>query len=128
MTSIFGPSLSGLMAQSKRMAVSAANVANLYSAGSGDGARAAYRPQRTVNVSMAGGGVRAETVPISPATIQVFDPNHPAADPDGVVDYPNISLERELVTQIEAKQAYKANLRMIKVQDEMLGELLDVLS
>ena len=77
---------------------------------------------------MANGGVRSVTGPVTPASVPVFDPLHPAADGGGIVQYPNISLEREIVSQIEAVHAFKANAKVIAAQDEMLGELLDILS
>lgn len=128
MSTVFNISLSGLMAQSNRLAVSAGNIANLHTTGLGAGGEGAYTPQQSVDVSMANGGVRSVTGPVTPASVPVFDPLHPAADGGGIVQYPNISLEREIVSQIEAVHAFKANAKVIAAQDEMLGELLDILS
>ncbi len=115
-----GATLSSLFAQARSLAVSAANVANLRSVD--------YQPQRVVQTSGPEGGVRAVTVPITPPSVQVYDPNNPAADQDGLVALPNVSLEEEFVVQMQAKAAYKANLAVLETQDEVLGELLDVVS
>ncbi len=115
-----GATLSSLFAQARSLAVSAANVANLRSVD--------YQPQRVVQTSDPEGGVRAVTVPITPPSVQVYDPNNPAADDDGRVALPNVSLEEEFVVQLQAKAAYKANLAILETQDEVLGELLDVVS
>jgi flagellar hook protein FlgE len=45
------------------------------------------------------------------------------ADPSSDVDY-----AQEAVTQIQAKQAFKANVGVIKVADEMWNALLDIQS
>jgi len=118
MSLISGATLSSLAAQVRSLAVSAANVANLRSVN--------YEPQRVVQTSGPAGGVRAEAVPISPPSVLVYDPKNPAADQDGLVTLPNVSLDEEFVVQLQAKLAYKANLAALKAQDEALGDLLDV--
>ncbi len=120
MSLLSGATLSSLAAQVRSLAVSAANVANMRSAD--------YVPQRVVQTSGPAGGVRGEAAPISPPSILVYDPRNPAADQDGLVALPNVSLEEEFVVQIQAKLAYKANLAALKAQDEALGDLLDVVS
>ena len=132
--SVFHIPLSGLAAQAKRLSVSADNLANLRSAGvdpaakSGDGAAAdpVFRPQRVIDVARIGGGVSAEVVPVSPPSVLLLDPGDPRADANGLVHRPNVSLEQELVTLKLAKHAFRANLRALQAQDEMLGALLDL--
>ena len=132
MNGLFAVPVSGLHAQAKRIGVSAQNVANLGSTGvRSDPPEAAddgYVPQRVEAVAEPGGGVRAQSVPISPPATFVHDPGDPAADADGMAPRPNVSLERETVTQIDAKRAYEANLRVIETVDDMVGSLLDVAS
>lgn len=125
----FHTALSGMAAQAKRMSVSANNVANLRSEGvdpngargPGVGTAEAFVPHKVVQHSVAGGGVRAEAVPVSPPSVAVFSPDHPRAGEDGMIDLPNVSLEEEFVTQIEAQRSFEA-------QDELLGRLLDIKS
>ncbi len=38
---------------------------------------------------------------------------------------PNVDLTTEMVNLLEIKTSYKANLAVLKTQDEMLGALLD---
>jgi len=75
-----------------------------------------------------GSGVRATTQAVSPAAVLVYQPDHPQADSEGLVPYPNVSLEREAVEQISALRAFQANVRVIAAADEILGELLDIRS
>lgn len=132
MTSLFGIPASGLNTQAKRISASAQNVANLTSTGvrsdppeAGD---EGYRPQRVLAVATPGGGVRGRTVPVSPAAVQVYDPHDPAANEQGLAPRPNVSLESEMVTQIQAKRAYQANLSAMSTMNKMTGALLDFTS
>ena len=130
--SAFNIAVSGLQAESRRLAISADNVANLRSRGVDPDAvapdPAAFVPKRASAVSVAAGGVRVEAVAVSPPSVPSFEPNDPAANAEGIVYRPNVSLEQEVVTQIQASRSYQANLQVIKTQDRMLGALFDIFS
>ena len=142
MSSVFDIAVSGLRAQSRRLAVSADNVANASSLGVHPDPQLAkpegFVPQRTVFSSQAlaqggvgggvGVGVAASTAPITPASYLSLQPDHPDADPDGLVPLPNVSLEQEAVEQIQALRLFQANVATIQTQDRMLGALLDIVS
>lgn len=131
MSSILNAALSGLNAQSLRLAISASNVANLRSTGVKPGAApqpGEFVPQRAALSSIAGGGVQARAVPVDPPSVQVYEPGAPDADADGLAYRPNVELARELVTQLDARRSYQANLKVIEAEDELLGDLLDVIS
>ena len=70
MSSVLSIAASGLAAQSKRLAVSANNVANIYSLGlKADGSNAAagaYVPKQVALSSIPSGGVKATAVPVTP--------------------------------------------------------------
>lgn len=129
MTSVFSIAASGLAAQSKRLAISADNVANIRSVGlkadRSNAGSGAYEPKQAAQSSVAGGGVRVEAAPVDPPSYQSYEPDDPNADANGEVPRPNVSLEREVVNQIEAVRLYQANVATIKAQDRMLGTLLD---
>ena len=127
MTSSFAISLSGLAAASTRLATAGANIANARSAGDGDGERL-YRPLRVEQTSAPGGGTRAVTVEVEPATVPLIAPHDPRAGEDGTSDFPNLSLGQQLHELKLAKIAYQANLAALEVSDEMLGELFDATS
>ena len=133
----FSASLSGLMAQSKRVAVSAENIANMRSRGlredgpaqgSGEGQPGAYVPRQVEDVTTAGGGVKAVERPVDPASVKIYAPSRPDADAAGVAAVPNVNLAEELVNQILAQRAYEANAAAIRTQDEMTDRLLDIKS
>ena len=132
MSSVFDIAVSGLRAQSRRLEISADNVANVLSLGvHPDPALAkpaAFTPQRAAFVSNAYGGVEVKAVPVTPPAYLSLQPNHPDADADGLVPLPNVSLEQEMVDQILALRMFEANVRVIQTQDRMLGALLDIVS
>ena len=132
MSSVFDIAVSGLRAQSRRLAVSANNVANASSLGVHPDPNLAepkgFVPQRTVFSSHALGGVTASTAPIAPVSFLSLQPDHPDSDPDGLMPLPNVSLEQEAVEQIQALRLFQANIATIQTQDRMLGALLDIVS
>lgn len=106
-------SLSGAYGAQKRLAVSANNIANVFSHD--------YKPQRVVQSSLENGGVQTTIQNIKPATIQVNDGY------GGLETLPNIDITRELAqNRILAKNAYQFNLAMIKSQDQIYDQLLDI--
>lgn len=132
MNPVFQIAVSGLNAQWTRVSVAASNIANARSVGvnpaPGADNSAAYTPQRVQQVSLVDGGVRVDTLPVSPPSLPVFDPSNPDANADGVAFLPNVSLEAELVEVLQASAAFKANLKVIQTQDELLGSLVDIAS
>lgn len=128
--------LSGLNAQQKRLAATASNIANVSTSGaipaghpsapaSTAGLSPVYQPLSVHMTSLAGGGVRADMSADPKGYSLMYDPSHPAANSEGLIAAPNVDLTREIVGTLEIKAAYKANLAVIKAQDEMLGALLD---
>lgn len=59
-----------------------------------------------------GTGVRAVSVQEDMTTDfkLVYDPEHPDADEEGYVRYPNVDRERELVDMMNAVRSYEANI------------------
>ena len=124
--------VSGLAAATTRVNASANNIANAGTVGrvgaaAGDADRA-YQAQTVQQTSAPGSGTRAAIVPRNPATQTVFAPDSPLANAQGLVDAPNVDLGEELVNQITAKAAFKANAAVIRSVDEQQDDLLDILS
>ncbi len=132
MNPVFQIALSGLNAQATRISVAASNIANARSVGvnpaPGADNSAAYTPQRVRQISTVDGGVRTDTLPVSPPSLAVFDTSNPDADGEGVAFLPNVSLEAEFVEVLQASAAFKANLKVIQTQNELLGNLVDIAS
>ncbi len=57
---------------------------------------------------------------------KVYDPSNPNADESGYVEYPNITMEREMVDLVTAKTAYEANIKAIQVFKTMFNSALEI--
>jgi len=131
MTDVVSIALSGLNAQQKRLAATASNIANVSTSGrvptAGPSAPAStvYRPLMANLTSLGTGGVWAD-ITVDPQGYSLsYDPSSPYANSEGMIAVPNVDLTQEIVKTMEIENAFKANLAVLKTQDEMLGELLD---
>lgn len=120
MDAAFHNAVSGMRAAGRRLEVSAANTVNARSE--------SHTPMRTIQSALPGGGTRAGTAEAAPATVPSFEPQHPGADANGVVQRPNVTLEEERVEQILAQRAFEANLRTVQTADRMTRTVLDILA
>ena len=78
-----------------------------------------------MDVTVAGGGVRAVVQQTDPPHVAEYDPSDPNADENGMVARPNVNLDTELVNMQQAQTMYSANLKVIRTADDMMGALLD---
>ncbi|ELP5717658.1 flagellar basal body rod protein FlgC (plasmid) [Enterobacter asburiae] len=115
--SIFDISGSALTAQSKRLNVSASNMANADSVTGPDGEP--YRARHVVfDVNSASGqaigGVMVADVIESDAPARLmFEPGNPLADEKGYVRMPNVDVVSEMVNTISASRSYQANVEVM---------------
>jgi flagellar basal-body rod protein FlgC len=56
----------------------------------------------------------------------VHQPDHPDADADGNVAYPNVNTMEELVNLITASRTYEANVTAINVARNMMNKALEI--
>lgn len=103
--------LSGLQLQSRRLEVSAHNVANA----STDG----YRAQTVVAEEIVTGGVTSSVQPTG-------DPAPFRLEAGDLIEASNTDLATEVVTQISARAAYGANLAALEATLEAEDALLDL--
>lgn len=74
-----------------------------------------------------GGGVRvAEVVESQEDFKAVYDPDHPDADEDGYVYYPNVNNTEEQVDLLEASRVYEANVSALSVIKAMAAKTLEI--
>ncbi|MBA3537485.1 MAG: flagellar basal body rod protein FlgC [Tatlockia sp.] len=52
-------------------------------------------------------------VPVNLPPNKVYQPGHPAADKQGYVSYPGLSMVDEMTTLLRASRAYEANVKVI---------------
>jgi len=147
-------SASALQAQRVRAEVVASNMANAETTRTPDGG--AYRRHHVIFsavnsgsfaasfLSHAGGfarafGVSTASTPV-PGGVEVagviedqgdplmrFDPNHPDADKNGYVAYPDINPLTEMVDLMGASRSYGMNVSAVQAEKSMLTSSLDLL-
>ena len=134
-------SRSGLDVEWRRMEVIAQNIANMNTSRTADGG--SYLPLRLVSgpaesfeqvlqqgetkQSPAPRGVRVYGVEASDSGIRrVYEPNHPHADADGFVSYPNISHAEEMALMVRTSRVYEANLVALSSAQQMYSSALQI--
>ena len=55
-----------------------------------------------------------------------FDPEHPDADENGMVRYPDIDLVREMAEMVSANRLYEANLSSIEAEKEIIKRSMEI--
>lgn len=124
--------VSGLKAQGTRMRVVSENIANANTTGSTPD-ELPYRRKTITFRNELDRAARVDMVEIdrirkdySPLG-RVYDPQHPAANPQGYVLTPNINPLIEMTDMREAQRSYEANLSMIEMSRGMLSSTVDLL-
>ena len=120
MVSPINSALAGISAATKRLEVSADNIANQFSSN--------YVPKKVDQVSLSNGAIQSLVKPVNNPTVLVPDPDAPDAGADGFVRLPNVDIANELVNQAIAAYDYKANLKTIQIARKLDESLLDIFS
>ena len=109
-------SLSGIRAFGKKLDVHADNIANSGTDG--------FKKSRAVFSSKENAGVRVDIEKV--ATPGLLNPAA-AGNSSAKKELSNVDLVEEVTETIPSAAGYKANLKIIQVEDEMLGALLDTI-
>jgi len=136
---------SALTAQRIRAEVVAANMANaettrtedgtpyqrqsvvLQSAG-GNSFASAMKSFSAEDASVPDGGVRVAQIAKSDVpALRRYDPNHPDADADGYVAFPDINPVTEMVDLMGASRSYGLNASALQAEKGMLSASIDLL-
>jgi flagellar basal-body rod protein FlgC len=121
---------SAVSAQSQRLAVVASNLANADTVAGPDGQ--AYKARQVVFQTIAmgdtgGAGVQVSNVVESDAPgRKVHDPEHPAADAQGYVNYSNVNAIEEMVNMIAASRSYQNNIEVMNTAKSLLMKTLQL--
>ena len=123
---------SGMKAQGDRLRVISENIANAQSTSTTPGGEP-YRRKMVYFANVLDKEMGMQQVKVikrgtdpSPFNKR-FDPNHPAADAEGYVLYPNVNSIVEMMDMREARRGYEANLNMVEVSKAMLNQTLALL-
>lgn len=139
---IFDIAGSGMTAQSLRLNTTASNIANAETASSStDTTYRARKPvfsaiqQSMLNPDQqgfgvqggedAGAGVRVEGIVESDAELQMrYEPNHPAANDDGYVFYPNVNVVEEMADMMSSSRSFQMNVDIMNTAKSMMQRIL----
>ncbi|OMH30002.1 flagellar basal body rod protein FlgC [Motiliproteus sp. MSK22-1] len=140
LSNIFNIAGSGMSSQSIRLNTVASNMANAESVSSS--ADDTYRARQPVfqliqaqqddpfgaalSSSMAAGqGVQVVDIVESEAPLrQQYEPNHPMADENGYVFYPNVNVVEEMTNMISASRSFQVNADIMNTAKEMMQRVL----
>lgn len=135
-------SSSGMAAQRMRMNTIASNIANINTTQTPEGGP--YRRKDVVFEAMpdaknfgeiitstdpAGSFQRVQVTDIisdRKAPLLKYEPDHPDANPDGYVAYPNINLMEEMTNMIQASRSYEANVSALQASKDMALSALEI--
>lgn len=134
----FRISASGMAVEKMRLDITAANIANMHSAGKS--ATDVYRPLQVVTQAVpltfardfgqlyaASGGARVASVePQAVAPRMVYEPGHPYADSKGFVAYPGVDHMSEMLNLNTALRAYEANVAAMSAARTMAARALEI--
>jgi len=115
----------GMAVEQKFLEVIAQNISNVETTRTPEGG--AYKRQVAVtDVDPATGRVATRIVEDAQPGRRVYDPGHPDADEQGMVTYPNVDLNAELVDLMIAKRIHEANATVFQAAKSMLKRALDI--
>jgi len=120
--------ISGLRAQSARMNVISANIANAETSRTAMGEP--YRAKEVVlSTDGAAGVVKVDRIieDLSSDFRRVYMPGHPDADEAGYVLMPNVNLPKEMIKLVQAGRAYQANAAVLKRYQELVDAAIELL-
>ncbi|MCK7548237.1 flagellar basal body rod protein FlgC [Marinobacter koreensis] len=140
--SIFDIAGSGMTAQSLRLNTTASNIANAETASSSTGET--YRARKPVFAAIqqsmlnpdqqgymsgdseeAGAGVRVAGIVESDAELQMrYEPDHPAANEDGYVFYPNVNVVEEMADMMSSSRSFQMNVDVMNTAKTMMQRIL----
>ncbi len=142
LTNVFNIAGTGMNAQSIRLNTTASNIANAETVSSSvDETYRARKPwfsvlekqwdnvdglNRKLDVrSEIGDGVQVKGIIESDAPLKKrFQPEHPMADDEGYVLYPNVNIVEEMTDMMSSSRSYQMNVEVMKTAKQMLQRTL----
>jgi flagellar basal-body rod protein FlgC len=134
-------SSSGMAAQRMRMNTISSNIANINTTRTPEGGP--YRRKDVVMESMPDAKDFGELVTRSPqadlqrvqvtdvvsdrkAPLLKYEPDHPDANADGYVAYPNVNMMEEMTNMIQSTRSYEANVSALNATKDMALSALEI--
>ena len=139
----FDISASGMTAQRLRTDTISQNIANVNTTNTGDGSPYVRKTvvfqekgerfgeilaAKTGALGTIGTGVRVTAIVEDKDTdfVMKYEPNHPDADENGYVTYPNVNIVEEMTNLIDASRSYEANVTAFDASKAMAMKGLEI--
>ncbi|NRB10735.1 MAG: flagellar basal body rod protein FlgC [Rickettsiaceae bacterium] len=122
----------GNIFQAERFKVAAENLANKDSTSSTPGG-IPYRRKVIFATNAYNKDIKANLLYVKKVDVDKsefilrYDPNHPAANADGYVKYPNIIAEIERADAQEAQRSIEANLGVIEISNSLIQKTIEAI-
>ncbi|MBX8483925.1 flagellar basal body rod protein FlgC [Pseudomonas cichorii] len=140
LANVFNIAGSAMSAQTTRLNTTASNIANAETVSSSmDQTYRARHPvfatvmqgQQSTGGSLfqdqgdAGQGVQVNGIIEDSSNLEArFEPNHPAADKNGYVYYPNVNVVEEMADMISASRSFQTNAEIMNTAKSMMQKVL----
>ncbi len=142
LSSVFHIAGSGMSAQSTRLNTISSNIANAETVSSS--IEETYRARKPVFATVfaenlkpngsaslfaeqeqAGKGVQVKGIVEDQSELQMrYEPDHPMANEQGYVFYPNVNVVEEMADMISASRAFQTNVEMMNTAKQMMQRVL----
>ncbi|MFJ3484431.1 flagellar basal body rod protein FlgC [Pseudomonas sp. NPDC090202] len=141
LSNVFNIAGSGMSAQNTRLNTVASNIANAETVSSS--LDKTYRARHPVfstvfqgqesggsaslfeDQGQAGTGVQVSGIVEDPSNLEArYEPNHPAADKNGYVYYPNVNVVNEMADMISASRSFQTNAEIMNTAKTMMQKVL----
>lgn len=141
LASVFNIAGTGMSAQSTRLNTISSNIANAETVSSSidqtyrarhpvfatvfDSSMQGDRGSLFADQDQSGRGVQVLGVIEDQSSLMPrYEPNHPAADEQGYVYYPNVNVVEEMADMISASRAFQTNVEMMNTAKQMMQRVL----
>jgi flagellar basal-body rod protein FlgC len=125
-----GSTASALQAEKQRMEVVAQNIANAHTTRDVNGQpyqRKMLTFEAALDASSGHAGVKVTgMIPDTTPGEEIYNPEHPHADKEGMVHMPNVNVGTEMVDLLSASRAYEANLSVARASRQMATKALSI--
>ena len=140
LANVFNIAGSAMSAQTTRLNTTASNIANAETVSSS--ADATYRARHPVFATVmqgqqstggslfqdqgeAGQGVQVNGIIGDSSNLEArYEPNHPSADKNGYVYYPNVNVVEEMADMISASRSFQTNAEIMNTAKSMMQKVL----
>ncbi len=140
LANVFNIAGSAMSAQTTRLNTTASNIANAETVSSS--ADATYRARHPVFATVmqgqqstggslfqdqgeAGQGVQVNGIIEDSSNLEArYEPNHPSADKNGYVYYPNVNVVGEMADMISASRSFQTNAEIMNTAKSMMQKVL----